>query len=71
MLFCLCVVVLGIIGLSTNIATKVVYTEIYDRAYINGFREARSYEIKDTAILNHLYPTYELMMKYEPNDSLN
>lgn len=74
MLFCICVVAFGMIGLSTSIAKKAVYeeySEIYDKAYINGFRKARSYEIKDTATLNHLYPTYELMMKYEPSDSLD
>lgn len=40
--------------------------DIYEKGYIEGFRKARSYEIKDTVELNHIYPTWKLMMKYEP-----
>lgn len=38
--------------------------KIYDYGYIQGFRKARSYEIKDTAVLNHLYPDGYFMEKY-------
>ena len=39
---------------------------MYEKGYIDGFRKARSYEIKDTTELNHIYPTYKLMVEYEP-----
>lgn len=41
---------------------------IYEKGYINGFRKARSYEIKDTMELNNLYPNLYYLKKYG-NDS--
>lgn len=56
----------AIVDIATKQASEKTANELYEKAYIQGFRKARSYEIKDTAELNHIYPTYKLMMKYEP-----
>ena len=55
----------AIVYIATKQAASKTANELYEKAYIQGFRKARSYEIKDTAELNHIYPTYKLMMKYE------
>lgn len=65
-------VILGCCGFVEKLAeknTKAVYNEIYEKGYIQGFRKARSYEVKDTAVLNHLYPNLDLLKKYEPMDT--
>lgn len=59
----------AIVDIATKQAAKKTTNELYEKGYIDGFRKARSYEIKDTATLNHLYPTYKMMMEYEPRDS--
>ena len=38
--------------------------ELQEKAYIQGFRKARSYEIKDTTELNRLYPDTYYLEKY-------
>lgn len=62
----------GVVAVCSKVTTKedakTQADSLYEKGYIDGFREARVNEVSDTLILNHLYPSYELMEKYEPKN---
>ena len=43
---------------------KTAVERVYEEGYIQGFRYARSYQIKDTVELNQLYPNLYFLKKY-------
>lgn len=43
---------------------KTAVERVYEEGYIQGFRYARSYQVKDTVELNQLYPNLYYLKKY-------
>jgi hypothetical protein len=43
---------------------KTAVERVYEEGYIQGFRYARSYQVKDTVELNQLYPNLYFLKKY-------
>lgn len=48
----------------TKKGMKTAVERVYEEGYIQGFRYARSYQIKDTVELNQLYPNLYYLKKY-------
>jgi len=49
---------------TTKKEMKTAVERVYEEGYIQGFRFARSYQVKDTVELNQLYPNLYYLRKY-------